>query len=601
MRPLYDLTRKPKRKDLAAIQAILGAGPWVWELDQRAAWEGVHGRAAPQSVPVGAALALAFEGQDQGSVWALGGAGEAAALGRAAHEALGLAEAALPRALPLLWRSLAGLRRPRALLLGALTEGGYPPQHLEGDSLGLAAALAMASEVLAVPLPQDVVAAATLSALGQTGPVSGLAPKLEALRQCARGVFCGPGQRARLLVHPDNRGEVEAADIDAVAVRSLSEAIALVWGEGLEERLLARIQPDDRAAWAEGLFALALGDRSAAREWTPVARAATAALGRWDELGEDHRFLLETARMIALRHQGQDQALPLPTAAQLGRLPQPLRLTLVAHRVQQALVSLEPSPEEVERFARPHLVEGDDAFEAHLKLQGALARLWASTGRPAEALAAQRALAAQWERRWMYQEISYPLSEVYRLASALPLLGLLPWRAASAALSEAEAWARRAQWADPMTLTSYLRLWRAVASALMGDHWPGGGRFGEALEELRALCEDPREQLHLRLSARRHLIRILRLTRQPVEAHVQALRELSLRLEGDRHNLIMQQNLVALDEALDGSGDEGVCQAHLSALIVTRSALMTHLMAAARRRRVSLLAQARYVSVLFPY
>jgi len=60
-----------------------------------------------------------------------------------------------------------------------------------------------------------------------------------------------------------------------------------------------------------------------------------------------------------------------------------------------------------------------DAFLPQLKLEGALARLWAVTGRAEQALAAQATLAPALAALLEYAETSFPLSEWFRLAGAL--------------------------------------------------------------------------------------------------------------------------------------------------------------------------------------
>jgi hypothetical protein len=62
---------------------------------------------------------------------------------------------------------------------------------------------------------------------------------------------------------------------------------------------------------------------------------------------------------------------------------------------------------------------GNAAFEPHLRLLGALARLWSVTGRPEMALQMQRQVAHGLFERGAFESVSYPLSEWYRLAGAL--------------------------------------------------------------------------------------------------------------------------------------------------------------------------------------
>jgi hypothetical protein len=66
------------------------------------------------------------------------------------------------------------------------------------------------------------------------------------------------------------------------------------------------------------------------------------------------------------------------------------------------------------------LVRGPDAFPEHLRLAGALGRLAATRGRLDDALDLQFEAAEGWlTRPELHQEVSYPLSEAFRLASVL--------------------------------------------------------------------------------------------------------------------------------------------------------------------------------------
>jgi hypothetical protein len=258
--------------------------------------------------------------------------------------------------------------------------------------------------------------------------VGGLEAKLRALVRLAPRV-------RRLIVAQPQRLDAEhvlarlalAEGSPAPAVLGLAsarEAVRLALPDDVVAGSWARLGADldRRRAHVERLLQLALTDRSEASDWRPVEHAASAAAEGWPDLANHERWSLDFAAAIAARHMGRaaERSLRLPDEDELLAIPQPRRARTLAHLVQQSADTGEPKPDDMERLATAHVVRGADAFPDHLKLAGALGRLMAARGRYAEAFALQREAAEGWLARPEHQEqVSYPVSELFRLAALL--------------------------------------------------------------------------------------------------------------------------------------------------------------------------------------
>jgi len=411
-------------RDVRPRADALRAGPWCWPPDwdpeSVAAAEAVTGLDEPPPTQAGSALLLTVS-DVAGAVWLLRvGAADAPGhpLGPDARTAWGEAAVAIARTAPILWRSLGASAPPPVELLGLVPrpgEAASPRRVVDGRSLGLAMALARASAAVGYPLDANVAATATIDPFGAVGPVDGLALKARTLAEVAPRV-------TRLLVSA-SQPEGDLADarehgLEVITVRSVAEAIDLAL-PGLDAWFdEAGGDPEQRAELVASLLALALGDRTALVSWDPVRRAAERALA-WPGGSPDEEVSLTLVAAIAGRHQGARPQAPLPSDAWIRALPPPARQRAVAHVVQSAADCGAPGAAAAEALAARFGAPIEDAHPAELMIHGALARLYAVTGRAAEALATQRALAEAWRLRRELADATYPLAEWYRLAGAV--------------------------------------------------------------------------------------------------------------------------------------------------------------------------------------
>ncbi|MFM7201189.1 MAG: hypothetical protein ACKO6N_10390 [Myxococcota bacterium] len=468
-------------------QSLLRTSPWGWPSAEHSALfslaQEVSGLEKPPKPLPGQTLLLTVSDQEErASLWVtpyvegVSVQGHTPLVGEARqawHDAAG----AVSRAIPLLWQPFMVLARhpPSVIFLnGVALRPVLMPREasLDGASTGLSLALSLTSRLFGVPLPADLAASATLSLDGRTGAVAGLEGKLTALLTLApsiRRLLVARGQASvcQRLLEGLLRGRAQAQRIKAervtervtelqvVEVGSLGEALERIWGDQLHEMFMrAGASTREREELVKGLFTLALSDKGVSPQWEPIRAAAVLAKREWP-LSEGQLEQLDFVEGVALRHCGQRGQVPLP-GQWLERLPQPHRLTCLAHVLQQAADVGLPPTEQAVQLAKAHLVRGLDAFEPHLKLLGALGRLHAVTGDPAQALVFQMEAARQWLERHCVTEVSYPLSEWYRLAGALE---------DEAAFGEAESLLARLEVlsGQPGLGSVYLRLSRAVA------------------------------------------------------------------------------------------------------------------------------------------
>lgn len=435
---------------------------------------------------------------ERGSVWLLDPSGAAGLVARelrgVSREVWARAATVLPRSLPVLWRAVRDAHRrvPVARHLGTWAPEGAtqsPPRELDGESYGLSFVLSLASTVLGVPLRPEVAASATVDEFGDTTTkdVAGLHAKIQAIRRHAPQV-------RTLLVPAHQKDEAEAAAADSgikiVPIRSAGEALKVAFANDMESALIeAGTNPERKREILRSFFALALGQRSAVLDWSPVARGASLAIERWKDLAPHDLYCLEFARAVAQRHESNTGELTLPEEAWLQTLPSTIRLAVVRHVVQQAADSGSPDVASAEQIGFTHLVRGAEAFDDHLKLLGALGRLYAVTGRVPEALGFQREAAKAWIDRMNYGETSFPLCEWIRLAGVSGLSD--EFGGARASLEEADLLGNIHADRNP-----YLRLAIGRAAAMLGD-------LDTAWKQLDGLPGDVGVPVHVRAGAAR--------------------------------------------------------------------------------------------------
>jgi hypothetical protein len=431
---------------------------------------------------------------------------------QASWRAAGLA---LPRSVPVLWRSVHHAARdlPRATFLDSHQSApGFEERDrvLDGPSFGLTFFLLLTSVVLDVPLPDDFVASAQVDERGRIGPVEAIAEKIG-------GIVARAPTIRRILVAADQQDEAIVAArgaLDVIGVADAADALRHIFADRLSRSLAdAGTDPNRRAELVAAFFRLALVGRGASVDWSPIERGAALALGEWP-LDDDQRYRLQFACAVAARHERNAGVLSIPSAAWLDAQPVTLRLALLTHLVQQSADAGVPSAVDTEALALqalPHRVE--DRLLPHLKLAGALARLWAVTGREREALDTQRTLAHAFADAYVDYESSYPLAEWYRLSGIL---------LDSEAFEAARDFHARVLTAGGFGFHGgpYVDLSLARAQVMLG-------RIGAATVGcLEALSHDRSVPAHVRWSATRWLVRALR-SQDDRAASDSVLRELS--------------------------------------------------------------------------
>ena len=392
----------------------MALGPWCWS---------VHAAGAPD-MTVGIAPAVTLRGGTI-ALWALTSASVPASLHRAALGAEATASwhaavLALPRSLPVLWRDLRELAQYPPVpvhLCSHLAEPGIERRDrvVDGGSFGLAFLLQLASRVLSLPLPPDVIASVAIDELGRTSRVDGLFEKLDGITTLAPRI-------SRVLVAASQHDEVRssAGRLQLVPVRTAAQALEAVFGDALGIRL-AEAGSDDarRRELVDAFFRLALVGRGAAVDWSPVERGARIALRDWPPAFDD-RYRLQFAAGVAARHERNAGEIAVPGPAWLDAQPAPIRVGVLTHLVQQCADTGTPSPDQIEPYAATQVPNDlGAAFVPQLQLAGALARLWAVTGRAVDALEMQQRVARAFVATFEDAQVSFQLSEWFRLSGAL--------------------------------------------------------------------------------------------------------------------------------------------------------------------------------------
>jgi hypothetical protein len=590
--------RMPK-SDRSRIEFLLRHARWVWPPDldtKRLQWIATQfDGLAPPAMQAGQVPLVSYN-DGNATVWMLGGHDLPAQLpaGFGSHgyewgvEALRAWDDALlatSRSLPILFRPLTQARSEplRVVPLGSLNVDGTPSvpgSVMTGRSFGLAFLLSCVSRIFGMPVAEDIAASAEVDSEGRVGGVGGLPQKLGAIVEIAPRV-------RRLLVHVDQVNEVQAlplGQIEIIGVESARHAIDLVFGNRLAEPIVAAASDSRlRAELIQTLFRLALGKRGHLVSWRAVREAATLAESSWSKrLSADSLYDLRFARAIAGRHDDNEGALELPTESWLARWPLPTRIAVVAHVVQQCADTGTPAAEEVERLAARYVVDPLNAHPAQLRLAGALARLAAVRGRPEEALGTQRLLARAFFANLEFDEISFQLSEWYRLAGVL---------GDSVAFNEAEALRRDVLAVGGFGLDGnvYVELARCRAMILLPEH----GKPAAMLSELSAAPVD-----HVRWSAIRWMAR---LTGRYDDDGVQSLRATATAPasspsdERRRREASTFVALVEIDRAI-ACGGSTEAERRVDELANFEPGLIGHLLEAAPARQ-----RAEYVARFYPY
>jgi hypothetical protein len=496
---------------------VLLTAPWCWPPPQSRGRDLLVESLGPvPALPAGRAPAVTVRG-DTVTLWCLDADtrtdavpyGDAPGFGRLplgpdARVSWRAAALALTRSLPVPWRSVHDASRalPVGTFLRSHLDGARLEERqrvLDGPSFGLAFFLLLASRVLDLPLPDDVIAIAGVDERGHVLPVDAVQAKTAGLAALAPSI-------RRVIVCVDQVSDANAAGetgLEIIGVTGAADALVRLHDQVLPDRLVdAGIDAERRAELVDAFFRLALAGRGPALNWSPIERGAAIALREWP-LVDDQEYRLQFASAVAARHDRNAGELPLPDEmasprAWLERQPAPIRLALLTHLVQQSADAGTPPWPKTEALALRALPPRfEDALLPHLQLMGALARLWAITGREVTALVVDRRLARAFAEAFAEEDVSWPLAEVFRLSGVLHDRG---------AFEDAEDLREQVLTVGGLAARGapHVELARARALVMLG-------RLDDAaLDQLHGLTKDSGIPAHVRWSASRWFVRSLR-------------------------------------------------------------------------------------------
>jgi hypothetical protein len=245
--------------------------------------------------------------------------------------------------------------------------------------------------------------------------VDKLGEKIRAIQEIEPGV-------TTFLVAAEQKAEASAYandHLEVVGVRNVAEACDYVFKERLAGKLIQLGRTEaDRDRIVKSLFRVALKGRGELLDWSPIERAGDVALRSWTDTSEEQRWILEFVRGVAARHQRNAGAISVPSERP-STWPRGLWLDVLAHLLQQAADSGQPSPADILAVAGQEVAtDPGNAVGQELHVIGALARLESVTGHPEQALARQAALAQAHWNSYAWHELSRPLAEWLRLSGA---------------------------------------------------------------------------------------------------------------------------------------------------------------------------------------
>jgi hypothetical protein len=285
---------------------VLLTAPWCWPPPQSRGRDLLVDALGPApTLEPGRAPAVTVRGEST-TLWCLDTGANSSApfrdapgfsrvpLGPAAQASWRAACLALPRSLPVLWRRVCDARYdlPVGTFLRSHREvAGLDERErvLEGSAFGVTFFLQLASRVLDVPLPGDVLAAAGIDEHGRALPIDAIATRVTGLAAMAPSI-------RRVVVCASQATEAKtaaaAAGVEIVPVTSAGDALAVLLEASLADRIVAAgTDADHRAELVEAFFRLALVGRGPAADWAPIERGATMALREWP-LVDDQEYRL---------------------------------------------------------------------------------------------------------------------------------------------------------------------------------------------------------------------------------------------------------------------------------------------------------------------
>ena len=547
---VHPLLRKPNlnRFDLQKVKRLLESGPWCWPSETEQELCDQLSETLKMDKPiarVGAVLLVAVKPTDT-SLWVLerrirnAPSDPGTQLAPRAAQAWKTAGVAISRSLPVLWRSIeeANGRTPHGVLIAQEAVVGKTAVRdgaIDGGSFGLSMALGLASTVLNTPVEETVATSAAIDERGVVQPIEMLSRKIN--------MICSHAPRVkRFLVATQQAEEAKRAAggaIEIVGVSSVAEAIDSVFPDLVERLVNAGGVQRDRNEIVDSLFRLAIEDRSAAIQWSPVYRTAKYALEHWPALTAKERYTIQFVCAVAARHDGVHVPLKIPTEDWLVAHPSSNRLKILAHLTQQSASFADPVVDDIATLIEKYLVRGLDAHDGHLRLLGAYGRLLAVRGQPHEAMELQREATLQWMARYAYEQVAMPLGEWMRLASALG-----DERAASQALRVHQRLLRQGE--IDANGRAYLEFARGRVHVTLEE-------YEQAIPILRGVCNRWDLPTHVLLSALRWLARAHR-SMNEVKVAASVVSELEMQVSQigeDKPLLRLFAALADLDESLE--------------------------------------------------
>ncbi len=523
-------TRRPFKDDFN----VLAAGRWCWPLDEHAIeaarpgfrWADVFGVAPFLTVTTNRVVSLLLVGF---------GTRQLRNLRPVAIEPDSLhsvAEAAT--SLELFVHRAPDALSPHALFLDHLTLAAVAPSAaavVEGRSYGLAAMLAATSRALRFPVPPDVIAIAAVSDSGALEHVddAGLRDKVQALRRLAP-------QIRRIIVAEGQEASAGVAGHDVLVAGTVRSGVELAWDVKSADDLVALVTPAEITKLAHELVDAAVFGKGATRHYEGTAAVARILRGRGD-LSKEIRAMLTISEAVASRHTSNSGDFAVP-----NDLRSPMKEVVVAHWLQQRADAGVAEPDVVRDVAATLNPEQLPTSEEGAKAHGALARLWAVTGRPYDALQlAQRT--AQW-----FVDARKQKEASYTLCVAFHLAGVLGDRAAFDACASLSA---EIEGDLDDGSASFVRLARARGSSLLGTSPTEAQQH-----DLEELWDRPQPyRWHVSTAAGRLLARTSATKREGV---CEVLREWTTATEDMKPWIArVTLELIRLDEALSrGANDE---------------------------------------------
>lgn len=331
-------------------------------------------------------------------------------------------------------------------------------KYLEGDSYGVGIALALASLNMDEPVPEDLVASATVLEDGRLGRVEGLKEKMSIVWNWAPGV-------TRFVVAEPQREEALALaqtcapGLRIVAAGSLVEVLDLAYTGYRVHGAPGWRAPARAIEVAEFVYDIALRS-PAVLDWSAVERPAVI-LASILPTGSDEHEGVKFAKSVARRHQGKPYE-PLPWLE--SKDPSSRHLQRLAHVIQSATDSANPVLQEWVEKAK--LQVNAPLSDEELEVVGAIGRAQAVLGAYEDARRTLgQALDAWFERRCeSHCHAGRPLCELLRVLGLMGEVG-----AVSDLRSKIDACRLACEESSEPASACYLPLAEGMAWVLLGQ------------------------------------------------------------------------------------------------------------------------------------